>query len=340
MAFCSSCGNQIADGAKFCPACGANQQEQPGISQNASGFSVQSQGTYIPGGTFSLKNVHDNPNMKKLTELGNFIVFEHEKDLSSETDPIGAYFRSQMNVKLRQVLIKLNNSAVKTQAGAMQWFAGSVECDTGLGSGVSAIGKFIKGKVAGMASGESAVKPRYRGTGYVMLEPTYKHIILLNAEEWGPQGVVLQDGLFLACDEQLQEQIVSRKKLSGLFAGEGLFNLNVSGQGTLVLESPVPYEELIVFELQNSEVKIDGNMAIAWSNSLELTVERSSKSLLGSMVNKEGLLNVYRGTGKVLMAPVANGSIMEGGTTKDVAKAEGGSATGSVVKGIVSMITD
>ena len=70
-----------------------------------------------------------------------------------------------------------------------------------------------------------------------------------------------------------------------------------------MLESPVPREELIEFELNNDVLKIDGNMAIAWSNTLEFKVEKSGKSLIGSAVSGEGLVNVYRGTGKVLMAP-------------------------------------
>ena len=49
---------------------------------------------------------------------------------------------------------------------------------------------------------------------------------------------------------------------------------------------------------------IDGNMAVAWSGSLDFTVERSGRSLMGSAVSGEGLVNVYRGTGKVLFAPV------------------------------------
>ena len=137
-----------------------------------------------------------------------------------------------------------------------------------------------------------------------MLEPTYKHIILVDVSQWG--SIVLQDGLFLACDKSLQEQVISRKNLSSaVMGGEGLFNLCLSGQGIAVLESPVPRTELIQFNLQNDVVKIDGNMAIAWSASLEFTVEKSSKSLLGSAVSGEGLVNVYRGTGSILMAPTA-----------------------------------
>ena len=55
---------------------------------------------------------------------------------------------------------------------------------------------------------------------------------------------------------------------------------------------------------ENDVLKIDGNMALAWSGSLDFTVERSGKSLVGSAASGEGLVNVYRGTGKVLMAPV------------------------------------
>lgn len=49
---------------------------------------------------------------------------------------------------------------------------------------------------------------------------------------------------------------------------------------------------------------MDGNFAIAWSQSLKFTVERSTKTLIGSAASGEGLVNVYRGTGKVLMAPL------------------------------------
>ena len=135
-----------------------------------------------------------------------------------------------------------------------------------------------------------------------MLEPTYKFILLEEVSEWG--GLVLDDGLFLACDSNIQQKVVARSNLSSAVLGnEGLFNLCLTGKGVAVLESPVPRDELIEFNLNNDVLKIDGNMAIAWSNTLQFTVEKSGKSLVGSAVSGEGLVNVYRGTGKVLMAP-------------------------------------
>ena len=57
-------------------------------------------------------------------------------------------------------------------------------------------------------------------------------------------------------------------------------------------------------DLENDTIKIDGSFAIAWSAGLQFTVERTTKTLIGSAASGEGLVNVYRGTGRILMAPV------------------------------------
>lgn len=156
----------------------------------------------------------------------------------------------------------------------------------------------------GAVTKESAIKPEYTGKGLLVLEPTYKYIILLDVSQWD-NSIVLDDGLFLACDSGLKHKAIMRSNISSAVAGnEGLFNLNIKGNGILCLESPTPHEELIEIELQDDVLKVDGNMAIAWSGSLDFTVERLGKSLMGSAVSGEGLVNVYRGSGKVLLAPV------------------------------------
>lgn len=247
---------------------------------------------------FQLNNFFDNNNMKCINQLGQYRVFEHEKDLSvSPYTAETAYFSSSMNVRRRQVLIELNNTSATVQAGAMQWMLGNVS----MNSNVKA-SNFLGKAIGAAVTGETMSKPIYTGQGYVMLEPTYKHILMIDVAQWG--SIVLQDGLFLACDSNLQQKVVGRNNVSSaVLGGEGLFNLSLAGQGVAVLESPVPAQELIQFNLQDDVVKIDGNMAIAWSGSLEFTVEKSGKSLIGSAVSKEGLVNVYRGTGSILMAP-------------------------------------
>lgn len=251
---------------------------------------------------YHISNFTNNDDVKILDQLGPFTVIEYQRDLSvMPSDAATAYFSAAMNVRKRQVVCDLSKADITLQAGAMQWMAGNVNATTGIKGVGDLFGKAVRGKV----TGESAIKPEYTGDGTMVLEPTYRHIILLDLADWNG-SIVLDDGLFLACDSNLKHRAVMRSNLSSAVAGgEGLFNLGINGSGVLCLESPCPREELVEITLDNDVLKIDGNMAIAWSGSLNFTVERSGKSLIGSAASGEGLVNVYRGTGKVLLAPVA-----------------------------------
>lgn len=250
---------------------------------------------------YRISNFTDNNDVRTINELGPFKVIEYVRDLSvTPSTAQVSYFSNLMNVRKRQVICNLAVSSITVQAGAMQWMIGNVNATTG----IKGVGDLFSKAVRGTVTGESAIKPEYTGDGLMMLEPTYRHILLLDLEAWNG-SIVLDDGLFLACESKLQQRAVARSNVSSALAGnEGLFNLGIQGNGILCLESPCPQEELIEIELQNDVVKIDGNMAIAWSGSLTFTVERSGKSLIGSAASGEGLVNVFRGTGKVLLAPV------------------------------------
>lgn len=246
-----------------------------------------------------------NDNRKVIAQLGMFKVVEHQKDLSvSSASAQTAFFASQMNVRLRQVEIDLDGSkTVKTQAGAMQMMLGNVEMSTGVTSAKGFLGSMVKAAV----TNETAVKPEYSGQGQVILEPTYKHILLQDVSQWGPGGLVIEDGMFLASEGSVVHKVVENTQGLGsaLLSGEGLYNLCFTGSGVVALESYVPMGELVEYVLDNDVLKVDGSMAVCWSGSLNFTVEKVTKSLLGSMASGEGLVNVYRGTGKVWVSPVA-----------------------------------
>lgn len=250
---------------------------------------------------FKIENYTNNDDIKVLNQCGPFQVIEYQRDLSVlPENAMMAYYCDAMNVRKKQVICDLSVSPITLQAGAMQWMVGDVKATTG----IKGVGDFVKKIGRGAVTGEDAIKPEYKGTGKIVLEPTYKHIVLLDLADWN-ESVVLDDGLFLACEAHLKHKTVMRSNFSSTVAGnEGLFNLGIEGRGVVCLESQTPREELVEITLENDVVKIDGNMAIAWSGSLNFTVERSGKSLIGSAASGEGLVNVYRGTGKVLMAPV------------------------------------
>ena len=251
----------------------------------------------------NIKNLENNER-KYVSSLGNFHVLEYQSDASvAPENARNEYFMSKMGVRRRQIVIELNGkeSAI-IQAGSMQWMAGHVKATTG----IKGVGDFVGKMVKGAITKETAVKPEYVGNGILVLEPTYKYLILVDVGSWGEKCMTIEDGIFYACSGTVKNKLTARKTISSTVLGkEGFFNLSLVGEGVAALESNVPYEELIEVELDNDELKIDGNLAVCWSSGLEFTVERSTKTLVGSAVSGEGLVNVYRGTGKVLMSPVA-----------------------------------
>lgn len=244
----------------------------------------------------------ENDNRVVRQRVGGFSVMEYVRDLSlSPDEAMRAYFMSEMDVCRRQLIVEVDDGAgVVVQAGSMQWALGDVQAKTGVKGVGDLFGKVVRGSV----TGESAIKPEYHGRGLIALEPTWRHIILVSAAEWG-EGIVVEDGMFLACSSTVSQSVQRRRNVSSAVAGgEGLFNLCLSGQGVVALESPVPYSELVEVELSDDTLRVDGPLAVAWSKSLDFRVERATASLVGSAASGEGLVNAYRGTGRVLMAPV------------------------------------
>lgn len=248
-------------------------------------------------------NLFDRSENRNIVNVkGCFSVLEYNKDISVSIEQAQlAYFASAMNIRKRQVIASLNNNSVIIQSGAMQMMLGDVKA----GTDIKGAGDFLKKAISSKVTGETAIKPKYSGNGHIILEPTYKYIIIEDLADWNG-NMVIDDGLFLASEGTVDMKVVARTTISSAIAGgEGLFNTCLFGNGVVVLESPVPQDELICIDLVDDCVKIDGSMAIAWSNSLKFTVERTTKTLIGSAASGEGLVNTYRGTGRILVAPIA-----------------------------------
>lgn len=244
--------------------------------------------------------IGENDNINIVERKGIFTVIEHKKDLSvSPGTATAQYFMSEMGCHARQVMIDLRDNAIRLKPGAMQFMAGNISQTTGITGVGDMFGKMMKSKM----TGDAPIKPLYKGTGIIMCEPSYDYLIIEDVAAWN--GLVCDDGMFVACDDEVKDTAIMRSNLSSAIAGgEGLFNLGLFGNGYAVLRSKCPRSELYEVQLENDVIKIDGNNAVCWSNSLQFTVERSGKSLIGSAASGEGLVNVYRGSGKILMAPM------------------------------------
>ncbi len=226
-------------------------------------------------------------------------ILEYQK-LMGGKNPYNAqmmYYMEKQNMKARQPVIYINNDTVKLEPGAMSYFQGNIEMVSGV-TARNLIGRVFTGAV----TGESAAQPEYKGTGMVVLEPTFKHFLVIELQ--AGEEIVVDKGMFFAAQGSATVSAYMQRNISSAIAGgEGIFQTSIKGPGLCVLECAVPMCEIDIIDLNNDTLKVDGNFAVLRTGSISFTVERSAKTLVGSAVSGEGLVNVYRGTGQVWLAP-------------------------------------
>jgi len=249
-----------------------------------------------------IRNFIDAANIEVVSAAGPFKVVQHRKDLSVEgmRDSMLKHYAAEMNYRKRQVVVELDGTCggVILEAGIMQLMAGNLVMETNINS----MANFLSKKLQAMVTGETIVKPLVTGIGTLITEPSYNHKIIMNISGMD-KGLTVADGLFYACEATVALRAQAMSSASGaLLGGKGLFNLSLCGDGHVIIDSHIPWTEIVEVRLTgNDELRVDGPYAIMWDSSLKMTVERSSKTLFGSAFTGEGLLNVYRGVGSVWM---------------------------------------
>jgi uncharacterized protein (AIM24 family) len=210
------------------------------------------------------------------------------------------YTLNRANVRLRQLRIRLNNDAVRTEPGVLQFSKGQIQMESSTGSG-EGVGGFLKGALNAARTGETIFKPLYRGIGELYLEPTFGHYWLMQLNN---QTLYADQGLFCCAEDSVKVDAHKVESFSARVAGgEGRYQTKVSGTGIVVLRIPVPQSEIIEMNLENETLQVDGSFALLRTDAIQFTVERASNSMLGAMTSGEGLLQTFRGTGKVWIAP-------------------------------------
>lgn len=198
---------------------------------------------------------------------------------------------TQEGLKLIRCLIE--NETVRAESGALHYMRGRIE----LTSSPPSMGGFLKSLV----TSENIFRPTYQGTGEIFFGPPIfgeYEILDLDNEEW-----ILDQGAYVCSDMTLEIGAWRNKALSAMFGGEGWFQTSVKGSGKVVMQAPGKVQKI---ELKGEKLSVDGRFALARTASVKFEVQKATKSMLGSLTSGEGLLNIFEGTGTVLIAPVPN----------------------------------
>jgi uncharacterized protein (AIM24 family) len=207
------------------------------------------------------------------------------------------FFANQAGLRLKQVRITLRDAEAITEAGALHFMQGRLQMESKVG-GVAGLGRAVMNR---LVTKEAAFLPRYRGSGQIYLEPSFSHFLIYRL---GGEEVIADKGMFYCGQGSLElGSAVQKNVSSALFGGEGLFQTRIRGAGICVFESPVPADEVLRVDLKDETLQVDGNFALMRTGRIEFSVEKSTKGLLGTLTGGEGLLQTFRGTGSVWLAP-------------------------------------
>lgn len=232
---------------------------------------------------------------------------------------------------LKYVSAELNNSTVNLEPGLLHYMRGSLDLSTKRADGSTGVGGFIANKVKSTLSGESSNNTVISGTGTVVLEPTFGHLLAI---EMNNDRFIADKGIYSCSIGEINVDVAMQKNISSaLFGGEGLFQTQVIGSGIAVFNSPVHLDELVKVDLDNDTLKVDGSFAILRSASLEFTAEKSAKGFYKTFKSGEGLLQTFRGTGSVWLAPTESfyNDLRNTGKQQDLSKNEGSSGDSDIL---------
>ena len=192
------------------------------------------------------------------------------------------------------VQISLRGGSVLFEPGAMHFMKGDLEMTLDTPADGGGIGGFFKRAATSIASGESMLKPRVTGTGDVFLEPTRKHLFLV---ELNDSTFICDQGLWVAADGAMAVDGKVNTLSAAANSGEGVVMPRVQGKGVVLIESPVPKEKIMVVELNDETLTVDGPYVMAFWGDIEFTTRKAAKGVLATVGTSEGYVNTYTGSG-------------------------------------------
>jgi len=255
MAFCTNCGTQLADTAKFCLNCG-----QPVGAGNAGGYyppapAVEPLKYEIEGHNLQIARVHLTPGQEIFAEAGKMIYKTANVDWATRMTGqslgdkiLGAIKRKLMGESLFftyfrvsvgegdvgfaghypgkiQVFELAPGQTIMVQRDGFLFAQGTVNLDIA----------FVRRLGAGLLGGEGFILEKLTGPGTVFVHAGGDHVDF----NLGPGEVLqVQTGHLVAFEPSVNYDIQMVGSIrTAIFGGEGLFLTTLTGPGRVILQS-------------------------------------------------------------------------------------------------------
>ncbi|MEO0949541.1 MAG: TIGR00266 family protein [Cyanobacteria bacterium J06641_5] len=186
-----------------------------------------------------------------------------------------------------------NSESVYAQAGAMIAMSADLRVATTLRRGK---GGGLLGGLKRLVAGESLFLSEFSAPpngGEIYLAP--KLLGDLVAYEFSGQPLIVQSGSYVACGSGVNID-VGFQGFKSIFSGESLFWLELSGQGTALINS---FGGIYVIDVAGEYI-VDTGHIVAFERSLDFQITKPpGSSWIGAFLGGEGLVCRFQGHGKL-----------------------------------------
>lgn len=205
------------------------------------------------------------------------------------------FYVGSAGMRLKLVRVTLRDGRLRNEPGSLYYMHGpDLEMKASTGGGM------LKALKRRAMAGESFLVNEIQGSGQVYLEPSYGHFFLVKIDN---EEVIVDRSHFYAGSGNLD---ISSRMVSisaAVAGGEGLFQTTIAGTGVAVIFSQVPAAEIQRIDLKNETLSVDGSFVVMRTSGVSFVVRKSSRSWAATSVSGEGLLQTFKGTGSVWIAP-------------------------------------
>ena len=274
---CPKCNAQLLPDARFCGACGFQMQS---MAEN-----IQPQ-TEMPRSAAysSQQNYQNNPHSGE--------TFHFDSDGRGQGRGYTWEIKHQGSFALAVVNLQAGQ-AISAEAGAMVSMSSNVDLQSEMKGGVF-------GALKRAVGGESAFVSTFTAkgaAGEVTLAPGLPGDVF--GIEMNNQKFLVQSSSYLAGDTSLQVDTKFGGAKSWL-GGEGLFLLEVSGAGLLLVSSFGAIHRKTLRPGENYVV--DTGHLVAWEASMQYNIKKASSSgFFRSFLSGEGMVAEFQGGGEILI---------------------------------------
>jgi len=190
---------------------------------------------------------------------------------------------------MRQVVIDIAGEAVRARAGALSNMRGQIEFIPRLPR---------PGDVwRSLFTSEARVRPWYRGTGKILLQPSlsgYHVFEVVEGDRW-----ILEPGVYWASEGNVALGLSREPMFSSLWAGDGLLNwkTTLAGRGQVAINAPGPVETIEI----DGELHVQGRLVLGRTSGLRFRSVRSAP-FPRNLISGQKRLRLFRGKGRVMVA--------------------------------------